>query len=207
MSSGHFNGCASVSFTECWCEVRRYAYVACIIVGVFATEVIGGKAFGSLALFADSAHIALDGVAALISVFVALRARRHADVLRLRKRWMRVSALLLLASLAWIAAEALERLFHPQAVLGWGMFATAALGGLGNLWQNRVLHGGHDTLTARAQKIHVEGDLWSSAAVLAGGAVIGVTSWSMIDPLLSLCVVAFIALRTIHLLRGHGHEH
>ena len=206
VTNGHFAYCTSTSSGRCSCEILRYLFILFITVIVFCIQMIGGRLFGSLALYADSAHVALDGVVALISMFVAVHVRQHRNEEVFRVRWMRVSALLLLLTLVWIVAEAFSRLANPEPVVGFGVFVAASIGGLGNVLQHRLLHHGERTVTARAQRLHVEGDLWSSVMVVAGGIAIWMTDLFLIDPILSIAVALFIGIRTIRLI-GDVHHH
>src|SRR5207253_1637571 len=56
-----------------------------------------------------------------------------------------------------------------------------------------TLRGGSQNLNLRAALLHVTGDVASSAGVVVAGAVILLTGWLYIDPLLSLGIAVFIA--------------
>lgn len=195
-------------------ETRSYWQIFWITVLICLIQITGGLLSGSLALLSDSAHAALDGVGALISVYVASAAQRVACVQTekvLRVRWMRVSGTLLLVSLGWIAFEAIERLQDSQPVVGWAVVVVASIGAALNVLQHRLIP--HEkTETSEMQRQHVHGDLFSSLAVVAGGIGIWVTGAFWIDPVLSLGVAAFIGRNTIRMMWSgtancHDHSH
>lgn len=221
MRQHHLAGCG-VAFNElCDCEPRRYMRLLWITVGICVFQVVGGVWAGSLALFSDSVHVASDGASALISVYVAktiLRNRMSKEAGRpLRRFWMRVSGVILILSLAWIMVEAFERFAHPAPVNGWVVIAIAAIGAAGNVWQHRLVPHDHSE-TAAMQRLHVEGDLYSSIVVvlagiaIAAGSVLG-TDLGIIDPFLSVGIALFVGYQTVRAMFGknghacHGHAH
>jgi cobalt-zinc-cadmium efflux system protein len=101
---------------------------------------------------------------------------------------------------AWIAFEAVRRLFAPAPVAG-GIVIIVALAGLGvNLLCASLLSRGR-SLNSRVALLHVLSDLGASFAALAAGVVIAVTGWVPIDPILSLVVAALILRSTWGLLK------
>ena len=162
-----------------------------LTLGVFALELAGGVWTSSLALLSDSLHVLFDATALGLSyAAIVLAARpasdRHSYGLH---RGEILAALLngLTVALiaAWIFFEAWERLAHPRDIRVGGMMAVAAAGLVANAVVARLLHGHHHgDLNVRGAYLHVLGDLLASAAVIAGGAVIWLTGWTLVDPLL-----------------------
>jgi len=202
----HFAGCRAASPDDCFCEVRRYGYIFLLTLLIAGIEFIGNALSGSLALLADMAHVLLDSAAALISMFVAYRVRSHAEPGPFRIRWMRVSGSILLLALAWITWKAYGRFAHPQPVAGVITMVSAGLAVVLNIGQHQLIPHDH-TATARAQLIHVLGDMLASGIVLAAGILILFTGWEKADPISSLCVVAVVGYLTVKMLLqpdGHG---
>lgn len=182
-------------------ERRRYINIFLVTLLILVVQVTGGWISGSLALWADSVHVALDGVSALISVYVASVVHRYENESRLRRRWMRVSGVLLLASLAWLGYEAVERLIEPTEVIGRNVVVIALIGALLNWWQHSMLpHHHHDNETTRAQRLHIMSDFGSSIAVAVGGAIMWMTEWYRVDAILTLGVIAWIGYLTLKML-------
>jgi cobalt-zinc-cadmium efflux system protein len=178
---------------------RRLGWAA-LITGLFmVAEVIGGVVSGSLALIADAGHMLTDFAALTLAWFAFRLARRPAD-------WRRtygfdrfqvlvafVNGLALFAIAAWIVYEAIHRLQSPVPVAGGIMVLIATLGLFVNVGAYALLHGAdRNNLNVRGATVHVIGDLLGSVAALTAGAVILVTGWTPIDPLLSLVVAAII---------------
>jgi len=175
-------------------------------------EVVGGLYAGSLALLADAGHMLTDAAALALSWGAFRIARRPADARR-SFGYQRfevlaafVNALALLAIIAWIGVEAVQRFLSPTPVRGEALLLVAFLGLLVNLASLRLLHGGdQNNLNLRGATLHVLGDLLGSVAALIAGAVILLTDWTPIDPLLSLLVCLLILRSAWALLRQSTH--
>lgn len=82
---------------------------------------------------------------------------------------------------------------------------VAALGLLVNFGVLYLLGHGERNLNTRAATLHVLGDLIGSVAALTAGAVIYVTGWKPIDPLLSIVISVLILVSTVRILREALH--
>ena len=208
----HLKGCRAASEQPCSCEFNSYAYILLITLVIAAVQLAGSVLSGSLALFADTLHVLLDGASAGISMFVAHRVRTHQDPGGLRLFWMRVSGLLLIAAMIWVATEAAQRYQHPQPVVGWQVMVAAFIGGYLNYRQHELVPHDHSA-TSWMQRYHVLGDLLSSIAVVFGGALMWLTGDARIDPILSLAIALFIGAITVRMLisrhagSSNGHVH
>jgi cobalt-zinc-cadmium efflux system protein len=165
-------------------------------------EVFGGLVAGSLALLADAAHMLTDASSLALAYFAFRIARRPMDWKRTYgfERFQILVAfangLTLFFIIGWIGYEAIQRFFEPVEVMGGTLLAIAGLGFVVNLLAFWILHGGdRDNLNIRGALLHVLGDLLGSVAALIAGAVILLSGWTPIDPLLSL-LVALILLRS-----------
>ncbi len=188
--------------------------IAAAMTGVFMlAEVIGGVISGSLALIADAGHMLTD-FASLMLAWLGFRlARRPAD-------WKRtygfdrfsvlaafVNGMSLFAIAGWIMWEAVQRLSHPNEVLG-GVMLWIALGGLAvNIVVFLVLTRGGESenLNVRAAALHVMGDLLGSVAALVAALVIIWTGWTPIDPILSVLVAVIILRSAWKVVAQSGH--
>src|SRR5262245_12852456 len=173
---------------------------ALALTGVFMlVEFAGGILARSLALLADAGHMLTD-TAALALAWAATRiAARPADTRRsfgyqrLRVLATFVNGCALLFIVAWIAVEAVQRLFNPVAADGWLMLWIGSIGFAVNLAVFTLLRRGdaHD-MNVAAATLHVIGDLLGSVAAVIAAIVIIVTGWLPVDPLLSLIVSTLI---------------
>lgn len=193
-------------------DERRIAWACVIITTFLALQILGSVISGSLALLADAGHMASDAVALGMS-WAALRiGRRPADPLR-SYGYRRLEVLVafangcsLLVITAWIVFEAAGRLAIPHAVLGGPMLVVAAAGLLANAVAFAVLSGGRrESLNLRSAWLHVLGDLLGFAITVAAAALILLTGWSRVDPVLSIIVAALIVRSALGIVRASGH--
>ena len=157
----------------------------------------------------------LTDTAALAMAFLAARlAARPADssrsygYQRVRVLAALVNSLALLVLVAWLTAEAVQRLFSPQPVDAPLMLFVALLGAGLNLGVAWLLHQGPghaQDINLSAAYAHVLSDLAGSLAATVAAIVILLTGWTRADPLLSLLIAALIARMAIRLLRRSSH--
>jgi len=171
---------------------------ALVLTALFAVvEVAGGLISGSLALLADAAHMTSDIVALLLAVMASRISRRPASS-RMSYGYGRVklfaaqaNGLALWFLSGWIGWEAFQRLSVPHPVNGPVLLGVAVVGLVVNLVILKWLHGGDD-LNTRAAFWHVMGDALGSVAAIVAGAVILLTGWLAIDPILSFLVTGIL---------------
>jgi len=185
-----------------------FALTASFMVVEFA----GGLLANSLALVADAGHMLTDAAAlalAWAAVRIATRpadAKRSFGYQRLRVLATFVNGCALLFIVAWIAVEAIARLFNPVPVNAYTILWIGSIGFGINLLVFAMLRQGdsHD-MNISAATLHVLGDLLGSAAAIVAALVILWTGWMPIDPLLSLLVGALIVKTAISLVRRSAH--
>ncbi len=171
-----------------------------LTVVILGVEVAGGWAANSLALLADAGHMLTDVFALGLSWFALVQSRRPADARRTfgYHRVSILAALLNAATLlplsAFIIWEALGRFATPPEVEGSLMFGVALVGLVANALIGLSLHrAGGENLNIQSALIHVLGDAVASAGVLVAAAVITLTGWTPIDPLLSIGIALLVA--------------
>lgn len=182
---------------------ERAVLIGLVLTGGFmVAEVVGGYLSGSLALIADAGHMLTDAVALLLAWLGFRLGSRPADAKRsfgysrLEVLAGLINALALFALVGWIAFEAVQRFFNPEAVLAGPMFIVAVLGLVVNLVVFRILStADRDHVNIRGALLHVLGDLLGSVAAIAAAIVIWLTGWMPIDPILSL-LVSLLILRS-----------
>jgi len=148
--------------------------------GFLVVEVIAARAFDSLALLADAAHMGSD-IAALGIALVAQRlierpatARHSYGLQRADVLAAQLNGFGLVAVTGWIFYEAWGRLSAPVDVAGGGLLAVALIGLAVNGVSAWLLHGAQGTsLNMHGAFAHMAADAASSlGAVLAGLAVL-----------------------------------
>ena len=178
-----------------------------LTLGYGAVELVGGLLAHSLALIADAGHMATDAAALLFALAASVIARRPVSskhsygLARVEVIAAFVNALAMMAVVAWILIEALQRLMTPVAVNGGSVFLIASIGLAINVLVAYVLSRGGANLNTRAALVHVMGDLLGSVAAIVAGIVIYFTGFTPIDPLLSALVAGLILLSTVSILR------
>jgi len=168
-------------------------------VGVLLIELAGGLLSNSLALLSDAGHVLTDVFALGLAWFAVEQSKRPADKRR-SYGYQRatilaafVNAITLIVIVLAVAFEAVRRLINPEQVQGGLVIATALVGIAVNAFVLLTLRGHTASLNLRAATLHVTGDVAASAGVVIAGAVILLTGWLYIDPLLSLAIAALIA--------------
>ena len=191
---------------------RATLIAACLTGGFMVAEAAGGLIANSLTLLADAAHMFTDTAALALAWWAFRQARRPVtpamsyghDRMPVLVAFANAVVLLLLS--LWIVVEAVQRFLDPQPVAGATVLVIATLGLAVNLVAFGVLSGaGTSNLNIRGALLHVASDILGSVAALTAGAVILLTGWTPIDPLLSIVVSALIVRVTIKLLRSSAH--
>ena len=190
----------------------RVLLAAVLLTGGFAVvELIGGLWSGSLALLADAGHMATDAAALLFALAANVIARRPVSdrhsfgLARAEIIAAFVNALAMLAVVAWLFIEAIDRIRNPVAVQGGTVFVVAGIGLLVNLLVAWTLSRDRENVNTRSALIHVLGDLLGSVAAIAAGVVIYFGGPMITDPLLSMLVGGLILRSTINVLRETTH--
>ena len=176
--------------------LKRALLLTCLVLAV---ELAGGFISHSLALLSDAGHVFTDVFALGLAWFAVDQARRPADKRR-SYGYQRVTILAALVNsvaliviVIAIAIEAVHRLANPQPVEGAVVVVAALLGIAINVYVALGLQGQGKGLNMRAAVLHVTGDIGASVGVVVAGAIILLTGWLYIDPILSLGIAALIA--------------
>jgi cobalt-zinc-cadmium efflux system protein len=192
---------------------RKPAFVFALAITVLyaIVELAGGIWSQSLALISDAGHMFSDGLALGVAAVAAWFARRPASE-RHSYGWARaevigamLNGLLMLPVVVLLVIEAVQRVMDPRSVMAGGVIVIAFIGLLINAAVAYVLSRSAHNLNARAALVHVLSDLISSLAALIAGAVIYITGWLLIDPILSLVIAGLILMTTLRLLRDTLH--
>lgn len=198
---GHTHG--SVSYHN-----RAFAIGIALNVMFVVVEAGYGIASSSLALLADAGHNFSDVLGLLLAWgagLLASKAPTRSRTYGYRKATILAalaSALLLLVALGGMALEGVKRFFSPEPVEGLTIIVVAAIGVVINTVTALLFVSGqkHD-LNIRGAFLHMAADAGVSLGVVISGAVIMATGWYLIDPVVSLVIVAVIMVGTWGLLR------
>ena len=118
---------------------------SCVFITV---EIIGGYWAGSIAIMADSAHLASDIIGFAISIIALWLGQRNVND-HLTYGWNRAEIIGTMVSITtiwvmtvWLFMEATMRFFVPPQVVGDKMLIIAVLSLIFNLIQIQILHTG-----------------------------------------------------------------
>ncbi|MES2095940.1 MAG: cation diffusion facilitator family transporter [Pseudomonadota bacterium] len=187
---------------------RAFAIGTALNVGFVIIEAVYGVIAGSMALLADAGHNLSDVLGLLIAWGAATLAKRRPKgryTYGLRSSSILaalLNALLLLVAIAVIAIEAIRRFSEPSPVAGVTVMIVAAVGiFINGATAMLFMRGRKGDLNVRGAFLHMAADAAVSAGVVIAGLVIVLTGWSWVDPVVSLVIVAVVAIGTWGLLR------
>jgi cobalt-zinc-cadmium efflux system protein len=190
---------------------RRLRIALALILALMAVEVSAGVVAHSLALLSDAGHMLTDAAAigfSLVALQLAARPPSGAMTFGLRRVEI-LSALAngvtLLVLAAFIAYEAVRRLFAPPEVRGWLVLAVALAGILVNLLAVRMLSSAeHRSLNVEGSFQHLLTDLFGFIATALAAIVILVFGFERADPIASLLIAVLMTRSGISLVRDSG---
>jgi cation diffusion facilitator family transporter len=160
-------------------------------------------ATGSVGVLSEAIHSALDLLSSIVTFFVVRASIKPADWdhpfghQKLESLSAMFEAFLLLAAGAYIVYEGLVTALstgHHVHYLGWGLAVTGA-SSLVNLFvyfQNRGVARAEESIAIETNSFHFLTDVFSSFAVFASLALVGLTGAVIFDPLVALLVAAYV---------------
>jgi len=193
-------------------SLTRFAWLS--ISAAVATIALKAGAYaltGSIGLLSDAIESLVNLAGAAMALFMLAIAARPADedhVYGHTKAEYFASiteGLLILGAAAGILITAVQRLIYPKAMeqLGLGLVVSAAAS-LINFTVSRVLlkvGREHHSISLEADAHHLMTDVWTSAGVIGGVAVAGLTGWQSLDPIVAILVGFNIIWTGIQLVR------
>jgi cation diffusion facilitator family transporter len=192
--------------------LTRFAWLS--IGAALATITLKTVAYlltGSVGLLSDAIESLVNLVGAVMALLMLIVAARPADESHVyghsKAEYFAslVEGTLILAAAFWIIATAINRLLHPQKLedLGIGL-VVSAVASLINFVVARILMSQgrkQNSITLEADAQHLMTDVWTSAGVIGGVAIAGLTGWTVIDPLLAIAVALNILWTGFQLIR------
>ena len=114
-----------------------------------------------------------------------------------------LEGLMILVAAASIIWTAWPRLFAPQPLeqVGLGLAISLLASGINLAVGLILLKAGkrHHSIVLEADGHHLMTDVWTSAGVVAGIALVSVTGWNILDPLIAIGVAINIVVTGLHL--------
>lgn len=179
-----------------------------VTLGFAGFEFAGGLIANSLALISDSVHMVTDAGALALSLFVVWVSRRKApDEYTYGFQRVEILGALLNGLMVWLVAgilifESFDRFRHPADVNGKWVFWVATVGLAANLIALFFLHrSSKENLNVKSAYLHVLTDSLGSVGAMIAGAVIALTGWREIDPLITVVLSALMCWSSWQLIR------
>lgn len=188
-------------------KTERSILVAFLLNAAFSVvEFVGGMLTGSIAIASDAVHDLGDATSIGLSYFLEKKSKRRPDgrntygYARYSVLAGAITSLILLLGSLFVIYNAIQRIINPVPIHYDGMLIFAILGICVNLGA-ALLTGEGKSLGQKAVSLHMLEDVLGWAAVLVGAVVIRLTDLVIFDPILSICVAAFIL---VSVCRGVG---
>lgn len=184
--------------------------VAFVLVVIFmVAEVFAGWWTGSLALISDAGHMATDALGlgmALAAIIAADRARasggRTYGLYRGEILAALANAVLLFLVAGYVLFEAAKRIGDSPDILAGPMLGVAIIGLAVNIVAWRLLsRGASESLNVEGAYLEVIADLVGSIGVIIAAAIIWITEWTVVDPIIGAAIGLFILPRAWRLAR------
>jgi cation diffusion facilitator family transporter len=193
-------------------SLERYAWLS--VAAALATMGLKTLAWwltGSVGLLSDAIESLVNLAAALLAVTmlrvaVAPPDEEHAFGFSKAEYFAAgIEGALIVLAAAAIIVTALPRLLAPQPLEapGLGLAINVAASGINFAVAMILLRAGkkHRSITLEADGKHLMTDVWTSAGVVAGVALVFATGWLVLDPLVALAVAIHIVWAGIGLMR------
>ena len=178
---------------------------------LIAMKLVAGIISGSVSIISEAIHSSLDLVAAIIAFFAVKISGTPADDRhpfghgKVENVSGVIEAMLIFAASAWIVYEAIDRFIHPgeTEALGIGVVVMAVSAVINTLVSRRLYKVARqtDSVALEADALHLKTDVITSAGVAVGLALIWLTGWHVLDPVIALAVAVIIIYESWMLLR------
>ena len=190
---------------------KKLLFILAFNLCLMGLEVVGGLISNSLALLSDAGHMLTDSLAIFLSYLAIHWGRRPANH-RKTFGYHRIEILIaltngifLLLIAGYIFYEAVQRFLSPQEVRTGILLVVAAIGLAGNLFGLFILRGeSHDNLNIRSAFFHILADTLSSVGVVAGGIIIALTGWNVVDSLIGIMIGGIVLRGALGLIMESG---
>jgi len=193
-------------------SLKQYAWLS--IAAALSTILLKGAAWwltGSVGLLSDALESFVNLAGALMALAMLSLAEMPADENHAHGHGKAeyfssaFEGFLILVAALCIAYAAIERLLHPQAIeaVGIGIVVSVVASIINFATALTLMKVGrqHNSITLEADAHHLLTDVWTSAGVIIGVALVWLTDWQWLDPVIALFVAANIVWTGWQLLR------
>ena len=183
---------------------RRVIVTVVLNAGLALAQLIGGLFSGSLSLIAEAVHNFSDALAFVVALVARRIGRRPADramtfgYARAETVAALVNYVTLIIIALWLAVEGVLRLLDPQPIAGWPVVIIATLALVVNFGTAALTYAMSKTsMNIRAAFLHNLADAFGSFGVIAAGIAALVWNVTIVDPLVTLGISAYIMWHTL----------
>jgi cation diffusion facilitator family transporter len=193
-------------------SLTKYAWLS--IGAAIATILLKTAAYrltGSVGLLSDAVESLVNLAGALMALMMlTIAARPPDDIHRFGHSKAEyfasgVEGMLILAAAAAIAYAAIQRLINPQPLeqVGVGLIVSIIASTINFIVSRILMRAGkqYNSITLEADAKHLMTDVWTSVGVIAAVALVAVTGWLRLDPIIALIVAANIVWTGFNLIR------
>jgi len=166
---------------------------------------------GSVGLLSDAIESLVNLVGAVMALLMLSVAARPADEDHMyghtKAEYFASSTegLLILGAAIGIIVAAVQRLLQPKEIeqLGLGLAVSVAASLINLIVARVLLRAGkqRQSITLEADAHHLMTDVWTSVGVIGGVAVVGLTGWNILDPIVAIIVAVNIVWTGVKLIR------
>ena len=218
------------SFLEVKTGKKALKVVLLLTSGYFVIQIIVGFKIGSLAVISDAGHMLIDSAGLVMALLAISFTQKPATPARTYGFYRAeilaslLNSIFLILLAVFITFEAFQRFLHPSEISGFPMIIVASVGlginliGIRLLGKVRLKNRTSQDFRQEKYNVPVEEDLnlhgaylevladtIGSLGVIAAGIIIQTTGFYLVDPLISVGIVALILPRTWLLLKKAIH--
>jgi cation diffusion facilitator family transporter len=179
--------------------LTRYAWLSiATAVVIIILKVAAFLVTGSIGFLSDALESGANIVAAIITLVALVIAARPPDRVHAfghsKAEYLSSGAegTLILVAAVFIAAQAVMRLVNPQPLdqVGLGLLISATAAAANFIVARILLRAGrqHRSAALMADAQHLLTDVWTTAGVILGVGLVGLTGWLWLDPVIALVV-------------------
>ena len=188
-------------------KTERNIFIAFVLNLVFSVfEFVGGIVCGSVAIVSDAIHDLGDAASIGVSFFLEKLSKKQPDdkytygYVRYSVVGSVITTLILLFGSVAVIFNAVGRIITPVEINYDGMLIFAVFGVIVNFAAAFFTREG-DSLNQKAVNLHMLEDVLGWAVVLVGAAVMKISDFAIIDPLMSIGVAVFILINAFRNLK------
>lgn len=182
------------------------AFAFFLNAGFTVFEIIGGFYVNSIAIISDALHDLGDSLSLGVSWYLQKKSGENADesftfgYKRFSLLGALINSIVLILGSAFVIYQAIQRIIEPEQTDAKGMFVFAVIGVVVNSVAALRLRKGK-SMNEQVLTWHFIEDILGWVAILIASIVIMYKDIHVLDPILSLCIAAFILRNVIKRLR------